>query len=122
MKENDFKKKRTRQDFDEKFRYKVCLEYLSGGATKQSIQDKYNLKGHSTISKWLTRFGLQDMRTLHIKPVTMPKDKRIKQLQAKEQEYEHLQKKIQELESKSESLELLIKLAEDKFNIRIRKK
>ncbi len=108
--------------FTEDFKRKVCVEFIGGKSTKAELQRKYNLRGHSCISKWLGNFGLESRPPSYVEIVTMPKEQRIDELISTEKDHKELLKKISELEAKNEALELMVKLAEDRLNIRIRKK
>lgn len=101
------------------FRRWLVAEIDSGRMTVAQAQEKFNLPGHAAnlINSWRKKYGSGIVITL---PAMTAREK---------QEKERLKKRIKELEKaledaqlKNIGMETLIDVAEDKFNIPIRKK
>ncbi|NBL66126.1 IS3 family transposase, partial [Flavobacterium sp. NST-5] len=45
------------QNYSEAFKRQVVSEYERGLFTKAELQRRYNILGHSCISKWLKKYG-----------------------------------------------------------------
>ena len=83
--------------------------------------------GHSTVNRWIRIFAAGKETGKTIMPETRIKEKRkISEPAASETviraEYERLKAKLEMAEIKAEAYEELIRVAEEKFKIRIRKK
>jgi len=101
---------RSIRNYSFEFKMLVIEEVLSGEISKEAASRKYGIKGHSTISKWIRKFGHNTM------PMSLPEKadlkERIKELE-KLLEYERL---------KRVAYEEMIKIAERELKISIRKK
>ena len=102
--------------YSEEFKLKVVHEVLRGEISKETCREKYGIKGHSTVLKWIRKFGLSK------EPIKMDQKKRkIKPLDLKV-EIRLLKKELSYEKLKSEALSEMIEIAEDEFKISIRKK
>lgn len=109
---------------------KIIAEYLDGNVSKQSIQDKYNIKADSAITRWMREFGIVDpfAKTPYLGFV---KEHHLKKKEPTELELTNkaLQKKIRDLEARLSQEQLraemyarAIELAEKELKTPILKK
>lgn len=45
------------KEFDQNLKKAIVAEYQKGGITKAKICQKYNIKGHGTLDRWLSKFA-----------------------------------------------------------------
>ena len=116
---------KPRQVFSEAFKRQVVAEFESGLYTKAMLKRKYGIKGHSSLDRWLRKYGTLEHPSYHSIGRPM-KDKSLQKI--KEQE-SSLQKRTLELEAalkrKEEELaayQKFIEIAERELNIKIVKK
>lgn len=109
---------------------KIIAEYLDGNVSKQFIQDKYNIKADSAITRWMREFGIADpfAKTPYLGFV---KEHHLKKKEPTELELTNkaLQKKIRDLEARLSQEQLraemyarAIELAEKELKTPILKK
>jgi transposase-like protein len=109
---------------------KIIAEYLDGNVSKQAIQDKYNIKADSAITRWMRNFGIVDpfAKTPYLGFV---KEHHLKKKEPTELELTNkaLQKKIRDLEARLSQEQLraemyarAIELAEKELKTPILKK
>ena len=109
---------------------KIIAEYLDGNVSKQSIQDKYNIKADSAITRWMREFGIVDpfAKTPYLGFV---KEHHLKKKEPTELELTNkaLQRKIRDLEARLSQEQLraemyarAIELAEKELKTPILKK
>lgn len=73
--------------YSEAFRQQVVREY-EGGASAESLRQKYGIKGRSTITTWLKKYGREGSR-YQLMVIQKPEEQhRIKQLEKRVQELE----------------------------------
>lgn len=101
--------------YSERFKHKVCQEYLQGEQTKSYIQDKYGILGKSALLIWLRKFG-------YVKYSPKPIKKRVNQDRSELDEVKELQAKLKEAELKAEAYRRMISIAERRHKIDIIKK
>ena len=116
---------KTRKGFRDKKRMLIIQAYFDG-ASKNSLCRKYNIASSHTISNWLRIFGIEDTRTTYI-PTAM--NKTVKQPVNESEELKQLRQELKQtrLDLKRESMradlyETMVDVAEEMFNIPIRKK
>lgn len=83
--------------------------------------------GHSTVNRWIRIFAAEKETGKRVMPETRIKEKKTISEPAESgtvtvAEYERLKAKLEMAEIKAEAYEELIRVAEEKFKIRIRKK
>lgn len=83
--------------------------------------------GHSTVNRWIRIFAAEKETGKRVMPETRIKEKKTISEPAEYEtvtraEYERLKAKLEMAEIKAEAYEELIRVAEEKFKIRIRKK
>ena len=119
--------KRRGLPYSEEFKRKVVKEYLETNISQTELRQKYNIGGKGCISYWMRNLGLssepKNNRRYGYKSKIMKRGK------PKTPSEKALEKKLKELESqleyeklRSDALDKMIEIAENRFNIPIRKK
>lgn len=103
--------------FSDRFKHKVCQEYLQSNRTKSCIQDKYGIRGKSALLIWLRKFGYVKHS---LKPIKHPVKKSV--LSNKDEEVKQLKASLKEAELKAEAYRRMISIAEHEHKIDIIKK
>ena len=105
--------------FTEEFKKMLCEEYVSSSHSKSYLQNKYGIDGSTTLLRWLKKYGYISSEGLERnQALSQSKNKK----SSESDELNELRKKLREAELKAEAYDRMIKLAEEKFNIPIRKK
>ena len=117
--------KRIVKHYSDDFKYQVVQEYLSSNLSQVEILAKYSIRGSSSITNWMRKFGLWDtpIRRKSIDYTTMKKgnNKSLEEL-ALEAKVKELEKTLEYERLRSLALDTMIDIAEDKLKISIRKK
>jgi len=119
--------KQRQQVFSDEFKLKVAREYMETELSQVELLGKYKIRGSSCITNWIRKFGLMpepiEKRKNGYQGYIMKKGKE------KTVEEKALSRKVKELEKqleyeklRSDAFDTMIKIAEDKFKISIRKK
>ena len=110
--------------YSDDFKYQVVQEYLNSDLSQQELLDKYSIKGHSSITNWMRKFGLKDEPIKrHIHNATMKKGSKKSPTElALEAKVKELEKSLEYERLRSLALDTMIDIAEDKLKISIRKK
>ena len=114
--------------FSEADRLSILRDYFSSGMSLNACARKYNLSNHTVISNWIKRYSSHpDIVSLHPSPEDLDMANRDKE--SYQVENAQLKKRIKELEKalafsklETEARDLMITIAEEHFNIPIRKK
>ena len=114
--------------FHEADRLSILRDYFSSGMSLSACARKYNLSNHTVISNWIKRYSSHpDIVSLHPSPEELDMANRDKE--SYQVENAQLKKRIKELEKalafsklETEARDLMITIAEEHFNIPIRKK
>ena len=117
--------KRNVKCYSDDFKYQVVQEYLTGDLSQVELLDKYSIKGKSSITYWMRKFGLWEapIRNKSIDYPTMKKgNKKSPGELALEAKVKELEKALEHEKLRSLALDMMIDIAEDKLNISIRKK
>ena len=106
------------------FKRKVVLEVLSGNLTKEAARRVYDIRGKSAVTDWVRRFGPEFSHLgspdLSLQPMSKPKNiATTEELQA---EIDRLKRKLEDERHKAGLYKTMIEIAEERFNIEIRKK
>jgi transposase-like protein len=113
---------KTNRTISNDFKRKVVLDVLSGRLSKEAARRVYDVRGKSAITDWVRRFGQEFSHLvnpdLSLPPMATDKET-VEQLKAKIQE---LQKELEQSKHRSVLFESMIEIAEERFNIDIRKK
>jgi transposase-like protein len=103
------------RNYSNAFKLKVVDEVLRGKITKEEARRRYDIRGKSTVLKWIRKF---EFTPLTSRPMSSEQEskkdllKRIKQLE----------RQLEDEKLRSEGLSKMIDIAEDQLNISIRKK
>jgi len=104
--------------YNETFKMSVVAEVLSGQITQTAALKKYGIGGHTTISKWITKYG-RNKELKKITKVSMPNDKlKIKELKTRIHQLETV---LADLQLENKSLNKVIEIAEREYKISIKK-
>ena len=113
--------------FSDEFKFKVAREYMETDCSQVELRKKYKIRGKGNISAWVRKFGLQPEPL--IKRQNSPREYIMQKGKQKSVEEKALEKKVKELKKlldyekmRSDALDTMIEIAEDKFKIAIRKK
>lgn len=101
--------------YSEFFKRKVVWEFEAGGISKEKLQKKYGIRGHSTVLKWCRKYGKFGGGN---KPVAA--DKIMKDPQ--QQRIKELEKKLKEAEIKLKVYDKLIEVTNRELDADIIKK
>ncbi len=104
------------KNFSESFKRGIIFMVQSGQMTQGEANRKYGIKGHSTILKWIRKFGESDLQNRSL-------------MDYNKSEKKELIKRIKELERQLEDEQIrsfgyskMIDIAEDQLKVSIRKK
>ncbi len=112
-------KKKEVNDYTDEFRQCVVDEVLNGLISQAEARRRYGIKGKSTVLNWMRKFDVS--KKYQMRPKTKQSDpaKSIEELEA---ENLRLKQELEIEQLRSRALNVMIDLAENKFNIPIRKK
>lgn len=110
--------------YTDEFKLRVVTEYLSTDITQRELKLKYGFKGGSALYKWISKFDMS------IPDDSFFKKQEVMSKEVNKSKSEHdLEAKIKKLEAeleyeklRTEALNTIINIAEERFNIPIRKK
>jgi len=117
--------KRSQKDYTSSFKLQVVREVESGQLSATSAQHKYGIQARSTIVSWLRKYGNFDWENQT--PSNMPKspEQRLLELEAKvkllEKQKAHLERQNHISDQKAIIFDMMIDIAEQEYNIDIRK-
>lgn len=116
-------KKAVRKISDD-FKRKVVLEVLSGHLSKEAARRVYDVRGKSAINDWINRFGdeFSQLENPEVGLLPMSKSKKTSSVEDLQSEIESLRRQLDEERHKAGLYKTMIEIAEEKFNIEIRKK
>lgn len=110
--ESSPRKRRTQRDYSLAFKLQVVSEVEKGELTYKQAQKKYGIQGRSMVLVWIRKHGTLDWKELPTMTQKKTPEQRIKELETlllKEKERVHV-------------LNVAIDIADEMFNIDIRKK
>lgn len=125
-----FQERKKGSPYPELFRIRVAKEYLSGGISRKSLAIKYSLEP-SLISHWVTTFVRRSKKQGEMKDKSrrLPAAQRGSREQALEREVAELRKALRAKEKELDrvnlqvfALDTMIDVAEEMFDLNIRKK
>jgi hypothetical protein len=126
-----YKKKKSSERktnlYPEELKRKVVDEYLLGHSTKLSILKKYNIRGSSSIQKWMVDLGYINIRRPslpifeEIKSIKLSDNKKLTPADRLllEQEIKQLKRKLEDEQLRSLMYAKLIEKAEKEYKIPI---
>lgn len=103
--------------YSDHFKRGVVKEVLLGEESLEYYRRKYKIGGSTTLSKWMNKFACE-------KEVSMARKKEGEgeELAKLKAELELLRRELEEERLRRQAYELMIKIAEEEFNIPIEKK
>lgn len=127
MEESKFKYvKRTQKDYSLSFKLSVVSEIERGEISKTGAKNKYGIQGHGTIIRWLKKYGTFDWENQTPDNMPKSKDQAIFELEQKvlllEKQKALLEKQAEQANKKAIFFDMMIDIAEQDLNIKIRKK
>lgn len=115
---------RRSKGVDDVFRMKIIEEHLSG-SSKYSLARKYKLKSGQLITDWMRKFGVTEPENEAVSEEIMKKRKsdmnKSVEVIALEKENKNLKLRLAKAEMKAEALDVMIDLAEEAYQISVRK-
>lgn len=118
--------KRTQKDYSLSFKLQVVQEIEQGLLTRTQALDKYGIQARSTIRTWLKKYGKFDYDFSISQSMSKTPEQRIIEL---EQQVKLLEKQkaraeflAERADKKAIIFDMMIDIAEEEFNIPIRKK
>ncbi len=120
-------KKRTQKDYSMNFKLSVVQEVEKGELSYKQAQRKYGIQGRSTVLSWLRKYGNFDWENQT--PASMSKEKspeqKLLELEQKirllEKQNNRLKQEAERADKKAIIFDMMIDLAEQEYNISIRK-
>ena len=118
--------KRTQKDYSLSFKLQVVQEIEQGLLTRTQALDKYGIQAKSTIGTWLKKYGNFDYDyTIH-RTMSKTPEQRILELEQQVKLLEKQKAKAEFLAERADKkvilFDMMIDIAEEEFNIPIRKK
>lgn len=117
--------KRTQKDYSLEFKLSVVREVESGSIGVRAAMRKYGIQGHGTITEWRRKYGTLDKDYQTNAPMSKTPQQKIFELEQKvrllEKEKSFLEQEMMNASDKANILDQLVELAEQEYNIRIRK-
>ena len=111
---------------DESDKIAIVCEYMQGQMSASQIIEKYGIKSRQTLFSWMDKY-VNEKELVSLQDETNPSDPmakkspedRVKELEA---ENKKLQKALELEKLRSKALDTMITVAEETFNIPVRKK
>ena len=107
--------------FTEAFKLHVVGEVESGRKSQTEVKRRYGILGHSTILKWIRKYGKLPTHGSRRKGSKRMEEKEIELLRL-ENEIKELKRELENARFKNVVLETLVDVAERELGIPIRKK
>ncbi len=118
--------KRTRKDYSLSFKLQVVQEIEQGLLTRTQALDKYGIQARSTIRTWLKKYGKFDYDYTINQTMSKTPEQRILELEQQVKLLEKQKARAEHLADRADKkailFDMMIDIAEEEFNIPIRKK
>ena len=118
--------KRTQKDYSLSFKLQVVKEIEQGHLTPVQARDKYGVQAGSTIRNWIKKYGNFDYHYSTTQSMSKTPEQRILELEQQvkilEKEKSRAEYLAQRADKKVILFDMMIDIAEEEFNIPIRKK
>jgi transposase-like protein len=101
------------------FKHKVVREIEEEGLTMTAAASRYGIKGGSTVSTWIKRFGKHHLLNKVVRIETMDEKDRVKQL---EEENKKLKLALADSLMEKRCLEVVIEEADKAYQLGLKKK
>ncbi len=105
--------------YTDKFKQDVVNEILDGIIGKDEARRKYGIKGKTSVLNWIRKFDASKTNSMNRKKRVNPVDKDKQELQI---ENRRLREELDMEQLRCRALNIMIDIAEDHFDIPIRKK
>jgi len=109
--------------YENSFKRQVVLEVLSGKITKEEARRRYHICGKSTVLRWMRQYAGIPSNSANCDPVPilrdMKHDSRKSELESKVKD---LEAKLEYAELKGRAYQIMVEIAEERYNIDIAKK
>ncbi len=102
--------------YSDQFKRRLVDEVLSGTESVEYYRKKYRIGGSVTISRWLDKFATEDVVPMAIK---RKDSEEVAELKA---QLALLKRELEDERLRREAYQIMIKIAEEEFNIPIEKK
>ncbi len=118
--------KRTQKDYSLSFKLQVVQEIEQGLLTRTQALDKYGIQARSTIRTWLKKYGKFDYDYTINQTMSKTPEQRILELEQQVKLLEKQKARAEHLADRADKkailFDMMIDIAEEEFNIPIRKK
>ena len=118
--------KRTQKDYSMSFKLQVVQEIEQGLITRTQALDKYGIQARSTIRTWLKKYGKFDYNFTLDQTMSKTPEQRILELESQVRLLEKQKARAEYLADRADKkailFDMMIDIAEQEFNIPIRKK
>lgn len=102
--------------YSDQFKRRVIEEILSGEESVEYYRRKYKIGGSMTLSRWLDKFATESYMPMAAKKQTRDE---LAELKA---ELALLRRELEDERLRRQAYEMMVKIAEEEFNIPIEKK
>jgi transposase-like protein len=115
---------RTNRKLSDDFKRKVVLEVISGNLSKEGARRVFDIRGKSAVTDWIRRYGPEFSNLVNpdVDLHSMSKPQKTLSIEELQAEIEGLRRQLEEERHKAGLYKTVIEIAEEKFNIEIRKK
>ena len=118
--------KRTQKDYSMSFKLQVVQEIEQELLTRTQALDKYGIQARSTIRTWLKKYGKFDYNFTINQTMSKTPEQRILELEQQVRLLEKQKARAEHLADRADKkailFDMMIDIAEEEFNIPIRKK
>ena len=118
--------KRTQKDYSLSFKLQVVQELGQGFLTRVQAMDKYGIQAGSTIRSWLKKYGNFDYQYTSFMMKSKTPEQRILELEQENALLKKQKARAEHLADRADKkvilFDMMIDIAEQEFNIPIRKK
>jgi len=126
IEKEEFYVKRTQKDYSESFKLQVVQEIKQGFLTRTQAMDVYGIQARSTIRTWLKKYGNFDYQYKINPSMSKTPEQRILELEQQVKLLEKQKARAEHLADRADKkvilFDMMIDIAEEEFNIPIRKK
>jgi transposase len=115
----------SRENYSEAFKREIVAEFETGLFSKAQLKQKYCLAGHSSLDRWLKKYGKYEYISYSSigRPLKDRDKQQLKELEARlGQRESELEKKLKEKEAELQAYKRFVEIAEAELNISIVKK
>lgn len=113
----NYRKLRKRRQFSEQLKRQAVADFRSGKHTALELADLYHCH-HQTIYNWIYKYSPGDSPKINVVEMSESTDKKVKDLHDK---IAQLERALGQKQIKVDFLEKMIDLAEDEYNLDVKK-